>query len=153
MPVFKHSLPVSCTPEIAFEYVADWNNFKNYMPMFVALKPVSYVQYGPGLSLETTLMLAKMEIITTLDLVEFVKNQRILFKASRGLKSKIGWDFKPLGNQTLIMFSFEYEIPPGLVSRDSQREALEKDMQDQLNQNLGLLKWVLEAQSAGEKRT
>jgi ribosome-associated toxin RatA of RatAB toxin-antitoxin module len=147
MPISKRSLPVACTLEDAFEYVADWTNLKNFLPMFVDIKPVSLVHYGPGTSLETTVMLGKLEMATTLDLVEFKKNQRILFKASRGLKSKASWDFAPLGNKTLVTFTFEYEIPPGIVTRDYDKEAIEKSLQEQATNSMDLLKWVLEIQS------
>lgn len=151
MPICKRSLPVMCKIEDAFEYVADWNNFKDFMPMLLNLKPISLVSYGPGTSLEATLVLAKMEISTTFDLVEFVKNKRIMYKAARGIKSKIGWDFSQSGDKVLVTYSFEYDIPPGLVTRGSELEAIEKDMQERANQGIELLKWVLEARPPVEK--
>jgi ribosome-associated toxin RatA of RatAB toxin-antitoxin module len=144
MPVSKRNLSVACNLEDAFEYVADWNNMKNFLPMLVSLKPVSLVQYGPGTSLETTMMLGKVQISTTLDLVEFVKNKRIMYKASRGFKAKAVWDFSQLGDKLLLSFTFEYEIPPGLVNRDSEREAIEKDIDSNASQSIDLLKWMLE---------
>jgi len=149
MPIFKHSNPIPCAIEDAFEYVADWTNLKNFMPMFMDIKPISLVQYGPGTSLETVLVLGKVEVMTTLDLVEFLKNKRILYKATRGIKSKISWDFAPLGEKTLVSFVFEYEIPPGLVNRDSEKEAIEKELAALAVQSMELLKWVLQSQSPG----
>ena len=150
MPIFKHSDPFPCAIEDAFEYVADWTNLRNFMPMFMDLKPVSLVQYGPGTSLETVLVLGKVEVMTTLDLVEFLKNKRILYKATRGIKSKISWDFASVGDKTLISFVFEYEIPPGLVNRDSEKEAIEKELSALALQSMELLKWVLQSQSPGK---
>jgi hypothetical protein len=151
MPIYKHSHPIDCTIEDAFEYVADWSNLKNFMPMFLEMKPVSLVSYGPGTSLETVMVLGNIQIVTTLDLVEFLKNKRILYKATQGIKSKISWDFASLGDKTLISFSLEYEIPPGLVNRDVEREAIEKELQGHANQSMELLKWVLESQGSGRK--
>jgi hypothetical protein len=150
MPIFKHSHPIPCAIEDAFEYVADWTNLKNFMPMFMDVKPVSLVQYGPGTSLETVLVLGKVEVMTTLDLIEFLKNKRILYKATRGIKSKISWDFASLGDKTLVSFVFEYEIPPGLVNRDSEKEAIEKELSALALQSMELLKWVLQSQSPGK---
>ena len=144
MPVCKRNLPVVCNIEDAFEYVADWTNLKNFLPMFVDINPVSLVHYGPGTSLETTMMLGKIQVSTTLDLVEFVKNKRILYKASRGLKSKISWDLSQIGDKVLVSFVFEYEIPLGLVNRDFEREAIQKDIESNANQSMDLLKWMLE---------
>jgi ribosome-associated toxin RatA of RatAB toxin-antitoxin module len=147
MPIFKHSNPIPCAIEDAFEYVADWTNLKNFMPMFMDIRPISLVQYGPGTSLETVLALGKVEVMTTLDLIEFLKNKRILYKATRGIKSKISWDFAPLGEKTLVSFVFEYEIPPGLVNKDSEKEAIEKELAALAVQSMELLKWVLQSQS------
>ncbi len=150
MPIFKRSDPIPCSIEDAFEYVADWTNLKNFMPMFMEVKPVSLVQYGPGTSLETVMVLGKVEVMTTLDLVEFLKNKRILYKATRGIKSKISWDFAPLGDKTLVSFAFEYEIPPGLVNRDVEKEAIEKELAALATQSMELLKWVLQTQGPGK---
>jgi hypothetical protein len=150
MPIFKNSNPIPCAIEDAFEYVADWTNLKNFMPMFMDIKPVSLVQYGPGTSLETVLVLGKVEVMTTLDLIEFLKNKRILYKATRGIKSKISWDFASVGDKTLISFVFEYEIPPGLVNRDVEKEAIEKELSALALQSMELLKWVLQSQSPGK---
>lgn len=151
MPVCRRNVEVNCEPEDAFEYVADWTNYKDFMPMFVDLKPVSLVHYGPGTSLETTIVLGKVEMATSFDIVEFVKGKRILMKATRGIKSKTSWEFSKLGQKTLVSFTFEYEIPPGLVGRDYEREGIGKDLQEHANQSMDLLKWVLETQRAAKQ--
>ena len=127
-------------------------NLKDYMPMFVDLKPVSLVTYGPGLSLEAMLVLGKVEISTTLDLVEFLKNKRIVYKSMRGLKAKLIWELKPgPEDKTQLSHSFEYEVAPGLVRRDFEREAIEKELEGHANQSMSLLKWVLESKSAAAR--
>ncbi len=151
MPVCKHNAEVKCNLEDAFEYVADWTNFKNFVPMFMDLKPTSLVHYGPGTSLETTIVLGKTELVTNFDIVEFVKNKRILMKATRGIKAKASWDFGKLGEKVLVSFTFEYEIPPALANRTFEREAIEKELQAHANQSMDLLKWVLETQCAAHR--
>jgi ribosome-associated toxin RatA of RatAB toxin-antitoxin module len=148
MPVSKRTLPVACRLDDAFEHVADWTNLKNFMPMLQDLKPTSLVSYGPGTSLQATVVLAKLEISTTFDLVEFVKNKRILYKATRGIKSKLSWDFIPDGDKVVITYTYEYEIPPGLALKGSDMEAIQKDMQERTDQGMELLKWVLESGAA-----
>lgn len=148
MPICKWNTPVACKIEDAFEYIAEWTNLKDFMPMLVELKPVSLVTYGPGLSLEATIVLGKVEISTNLDLVEFLKNKRIMYKSMRGLKSKIIWEMKQLpGDKMLLQYSFEYEIPPGLVRGVSEKEAIEKELEGHANQSMSLLKWVLESKA------
>ncbi len=151
MPICRRNVEVECPIDVAFEYVADWRNFKSFIPFFLNLKPVSVVEYGPGTSLETTVSIGRVEIGTAFDLVEFLKNRKILFKASRGLKSKMSWEFKQLAGKVLIVFSFEYEIPPGLVTRSSDREAFEKELQATANTSMDLLIWILQSQTNARK--
>jgi len=147
MPVCKWNSEVDCAIEDAFEHVADWRHFKDFIPFFIDLKVTSAVEYGPGTSLETTVALGKVEIVTEFNIVEFAKNKRILLKASRGLKSRVSWDFKQLQRRILVTFIFEYEIPPGLVNRDYEREAIEKELQEHADSSMKLLKWVLESKT------
>lgn len=145
MPLSKWNSEVDCALEDAFEYVADWRHFKDFMPFFLDLKVTSAVEYGPGASFETTIALGKVEVVTEFNIVEFVKNKRLLLKAARGLKSKVSWDFKQLPKKILVTYMFEYEIPPGLVTRAYEREAIEKELQEHADNSMKLLKWVLES--------
>jgi hypothetical protein len=84
-----------------------------------------------------------------LDLVEFLKNKRIVYKSMRGFKAKLIWELTGLpGDKILLSHTFEYEIPPGLVRRDSEREGIEKELDGHATQSMNLLKWVLESKSA-----
>jgi ribosome-associated toxin RatA of RatAB toxin-antitoxin module len=151
MPLFKRSFPVKCKVEDAFEYVADWKNLLDFMPMLLDTKPTSLVSYGPGTTLDSTVVLAKMEVPTSFDLVEFVKNKRIMYKSMRGIRSKLSWDFSQGEGKMLVTLTFEYEIPPGIVTKGSELEAIEKDMQERANQSTELLKWVLESRTFPDK--
>lgn len=153
MPIVKRNAPVASPIENAFEYIADWKNLKDFMPMFLELKPVSLVEYGPGLSLETMIALGKVEISTTFDVVEFLKNRKIVFKSARGVKSKMTWELKQVDrDKILVTFTFEFEIPPGLVTRAYEREGIEKELQDHANKSMDMLTWILQSKSA-VKRT
>ncbi len=147
MPLCKWSSEVECSTGDSFDYIADWRHFKDYLPFFVDLKVTSVVEYGPGASYEVTIALGRVGMVTVFDVVEFVKNKRLLLKASRGLRSKISWDLRELPRKTVLTFAFEYEIPPGLVTRASEREAIEKELQEHAENSMRLLKWVLESKT------
>ena len=145
MTVCKRSLEIDCRLEEAFDFVALWSNLKDFMPMFVDLRPVSLVHYGQGLSLETKIALGEVQVSTTLDLVEFDRYKRILYKSARGIRSKLSWEFSKLPrDNTLVSFTFEYEIPPALVTYESEKEALSKRLQETANKSADMLKWILE---------
>jgi ribosome-associated toxin RatA of RatAB toxin-antitoxin module len=154
MPAIKRRATVSSPLEDAFEYVANWRNFSNYIPMFVDMEASSLVQYGPGTSLDLTMLLGdKVQMKTSLDIVDFVKNQRLVFKSSRGLKSKTTWNFKDAGGDVLITLDFEFELPPTMTIRDDEKQALARTIEDAWGRSLEMLKWILESRSKAHGRS
>ena len=142
----QRRVAVNARVEDAFEYVADWHNYGGFLPMFSHVEATSVVQYAVGTSLDTTLALGKVEVRTTLDITEVVKNRRIIIKASKGVRLRAMWEFKDLGGRCMITFSFDYDLPPGLAFRQDQKEGLEKDLESSACRSMELLKWVLEHQ-------
>lgn len=140
----RRRLSVASRIEDAFEYVADWKNFQSFLPMFSNLEPTSFVQYGPGTSLDATLALGKVSVRTTLDITEFVKNRKMVIKATKGVRLRLDWEFKDIGGRVLITLSFEYDLPSGLAFRADQKDALEKELQESACRSMELLRWVLE---------
>jgi hypothetical protein len=146
MPAIKRRASVACKIGDAFEYVADWKNFSNYIPMFVDIEATSLVQYGPGTSLDMIMMLGtRVQMKTTLDIVDFAKNKRIVYKSSRGIRTKSTWDFRDIGGKVLITFDFYFEIPPTMTVRDDEKEAVSKDIEQAWGKSLDMLKWILES--------
>ncbi len=141
----KRRVSVACRIEDAFEYVADWKNYKNFISLFLDIEPMSFVQYGPGTSLAVMISLGRMEVKTTLDVTEFQKNKRITLKATKGIRLRSTWDFKDIGDKVLITLDFDYDLPVGLTFREDQKEALEKELDDSAVRSMELLKWVLES--------
>jgi ribosome-associated toxin RatA of RatAB toxin-antitoxin module len=150
MHTAKERLAVQCKIEDAFEYVADWHNFVNFLPLVLNLKPTSLVEYGPGSSLEATLVVGRLQISTELDTVEFQKNKRLVVKASRGVRIKLVWEFKDVGGKVLVSFDFDYEVPPALVLNQTERESAEKDLDATVAKSMELLKWILESMPPSE---
>ncbi len=140
----KRRISVDCRIEDVFEYVADWHNFKAFMPMFSGMEPTSLVQYGVGTSLDTTVAIGKVEIRTTLNTTEFLKNRRIVIKATKGFRLRVCWEFKDIGGKSLITYDFDYDLPSGLTFRAEQKDALEKDIECSACRSMELLKWLLE---------
>lgn len=146
MVAIKRTASISSRPEDAFEYVADWRNFSNYVPMFADMSATSLVQYGPGTSVDLTMLFGdRVEMRTTLDIVEFLKNQRLVFKSSRGVRTKIAWTFKELGGKTLVSLDFEFELPPTMGIREAEKQALAKTMEEAWGKSLEMLRWILES--------
>ncbi|MDH3365734.1 MAG: SRPBCC family protein [Thermoplasmata archaeon] len=140
----KRRVSIDCGLEDAFEYVADWHNYRAFMPMFTVMDPTSLVQYGVGTSLDTTVAIGKVEIRTTLDITEFLKNKKIVMKATKGFLLRAQWEFKDIGGKVLITYDFDYDLPPGLTFRTDQKNALERDVESLACRSMELLKWLLD---------
>jgi ribosome-associated toxin RatA of RatAB toxin-antitoxin module len=141
----KRRASVACSVDDAFEYVADWSNIKNFMPIILNVEPTSVVRYGPGASFDVTIALGTLEVKTSLDVTEFVKNRKVTLKTTKGVRLRVTWEFKDIGDNVLITLDFDYDLPSGLAFRKDQKDALEKDLEDAATRSLELLKWVLES--------
>ncbi|HUU07213.1 MAG TPA: SRPBCC family protein [Thermoplasmata archaeon] len=141
----KRRASVACRIDSAFDYVADWKNIKDFMPMLLNVEPTSLVQYGPGASFDVTIVLGRLEMKTSLDVTEFVKNSKVTLKTTKGIRLRVAWEFKDIGDNVLITFSFDYDFPSGFTVRQDPKEALEKELEDAASRSMDLLKWVLES--------
>lgn len=145
MGQFKRTVTIKCPLEKAFDYVTDWQNLKSFFSNILDINPISLVQYGPGAAFETLFKVKRAEIPTTLEVIEFVKDKKMILRSTRGLKVRGGWEFKPTSEGTLITFSLEYELPPGMVRGDRDRQAIEQEFDESAGQSMMLLKWILES--------
>lgn len=145
MQVCRQRAAAKCALSDAFEYVADWKNFQNYFPVFVSLKPTSVVEYGPGASFDGVIVLGKVELNTNLDVVEFLKNKKLVMKSNRGIRTKVTWEFKDVGGRILITFDFEYDLPMNLALRQDEKDAMAKSLEQAACKSMELLKWLLES--------
>ena len=143
MALTKHSMVIKCTVDKAFDYVADWQNLKSFTSNILDINPVSYVQSGPGAAFDTTFKVGGANILTTLEVLEFVRDKRIMLRSRHNLKIVAGWEFKQVKDGTNVSFSMQYEIPAGFVRSDRDRSSMEKEFDDAATQSLQLLKWVL----------
>ncbi len=146
MPAIKRRASISSRVEDAFEYVADWRNFSNYLPMFVDMEATSLVQYGQGTSLDLTMLLGdKVQMRTTVDITDFVKNRRIVLKSMRGVRTKTAWEFRDIGGKALVTLDFEFEMPATMNIREDEKRALARTIEDAWGKSLDMLKWALES--------
>lgn len=150
MGQFKRSIVVRCPVEKAFDYAADWQNLKSFMSNILDISPVSYVHIGPGAAFDTTFKVGGANILTTLEVSEFIRGRRLMLKSRRGLKIVGGWDFRTVKDGTNIDFSLQYDLPPGYIRSEQDKIAVDKEFDDAAAQSLQLLKWILESRTSQE---
>ncbi|MGD9962538.1 MAG: SRPBCC family protein [Thermoplasmata archaeon] len=146
MPAIRRSAHMSSSAADAFDYVADWRNFTNYIPMFVDLESSSLVQYGQGATVDLTMLVGpRARMRTSLDVSEFVKGRRIVFTSRHGLRTRAAWDFKDVGGEAVVTLDFDFDIPGAMGLREGEREALARATQDAWGKSLDMLKWIMES--------
>ena len=148
MGSFKHSVTIRCPIDRAFDYVADWQNLKSFMSNILDITPVSFVQTGPGAAYDTVFKVGGANILTTLEVTEYVRNKKLMLKSRQGLKIIGGWEFKIVKEGTSIIFSLQYDLPEGYIRNARNKVLVEEDFDESASQSLQLLKWILESQSA-----
>lgn len=152
MGTFKRTVTIKCPVERAFEYVADWQNLKSFMSNILEISPVSFVHSGPGAAFDTVFKVGGANILTTLEVNEFVRNKRLLLKSRQGLKVVGGWEFKAVGADTMVIFSMQYDLPPGYLRTERDKVLVEEDFDSSAGQSLQLLKWILESQTSQSQK-
>lgn len=149
---FKHSVTIKCPLDMAFDYVSDWRNLKSFMSNILDINPISFVQSGPGAAFDTTFKIGGANTLTTLEVLELVRDKRLLLKSRQGLKILGGWEFKSVKDGTNIIFSLQYELPSGYARNERDKALIEEDFDAAAGQSLQLLKWVLESQSSQSQK-
>lgn len=150
MGQFKRSIVIKAPIDKAFDYIADWQNLKSFMSNILDINPVSFVHSGPGAAFDTTFKIGGANILTTLEVQEFVRNKRVILKSRQGLKIVGGWDLKEVKEGINVTFSFQYEMPPGYARSEQDKAAIDKEFDGAAGQTLQLLKWILESQTSQE---
>lgn len=147
MGQFKRAVTIRCPVDKAFDYVTDWQNLKSFLSIIIEISPISFVQSGPGAAFDTVFKLGGANIPTTLEVLEFVRDKKMILKSRQGLKMEGGWEFRTAPEGTIISFSIQYELPPGLARTDRDRQLVEKDFDDSAMQSLQLVRWILESRT------
>lgn len=148
MGTFKHTVMIRCPVDRAFDYVADWQNLKSFMSNILDINPVSFVQSGPGAAYDTVFKVGGANILTTLEVSEYVRNKKLMLKSRQGLKILGGWEFKTAKEGTSLIFYLQYDLPQGYIRNERDKVLVEEDFDEAASQSLQLLKWILESQAA-----
>lgn len=117
MPVVKKSIIINVPVEQVFDYVADHRNALTYMHSFTRFRPVTEKTRGLGAKVKAVGHFWGLHVTTDMEIVEFVKNKRLVSETSSGIDSVATWLFDPTPEGTKVTFIADYEPPPLAVGR------------------------------------
>ncbi len=148
MPSTDRWIVVDVPVEEAFEFVADYRNTTRYQKHFSRFEPVGEPLSGLGLTVDVRGRFKGLPVRSTLRIIEFVRNERIVSRSVAHLKSAAEWHFSDLGGQTRVRFVATYDWPVPIPSR-ALRKRIEQEIDAMTESSLRTLKRLLEAGEGG----
>lgn len=139
------AIDIAVPVEVAFDYVANPQNGLKFMPNFTKFQPVGPVEHGKGAQVEAAGTMFGVNYKTTLEIIEFVPNQKFVSRSTEGVKSTSTWLFKSNAEGgTEVTFASDYTLPGSFLGRLMDKLVMEKEIEKNTIQTLVNLKKVLE---------
>ncbi|MEI6044070.1 MAG: SRPBCC family protein [Chloroflexota bacterium] len=131
--------------EIVFDYVANPHNAIKYTPNFTKFEPVGSKERGLGAVVEAAGTFMGMGIKSTLEIVEFEENVKLVSRSIGGVKSTSKWYFKTLPQGgTQVTFISDYSLPGSKIGWLLDKMLVQKDVERTTIECLVNLKRLLE---------
>ena len=139
------AIDIAVPVEVAFDFVANPHNGLKFMPNFTKFQPVGLPDHGKGAKVEAAGTMFGVQYRTTLEIIEFVQNERFVSRSTEGVKSTSTWQFKSLPDGgTEVTFASDYSLPGGFLGRFMDKLVMEKEIERNTVQTLVNLKKILE---------
>ena len=139
------AIDIAVPVEVAFDFVTNPNNGLKFMPNFSKFEAVSPQDRGKGAKVEAAGTMFGVHYKTTLEITEFVPNQKFVSRSTEGVKSTSTWEFKPNPDGgTEVTFTSDYTLPGSFLGRLMDKLVMEREIEKNTVQTLVNLKKILE---------
>lgn len=147
MATIQDRIEIAAPVEAVFDFVADYRNALEWMAGFERFHPVGSVTRGIGAAVRASGRVMGMPVETTLRIVEFEENERIVSVSETPVSSRSVWRFSPTATGTLVEFVGEYDFPGANVPFIANRVV--QELKAMTRQTLENLRRRCEARSGG----
>ncbi len=137
------SILVNAPLHTAFAFVADYRNAIKYERHFSKLDPLPGPRQGYGTTLDARGRFRGIPVRSTLRIVEFVEDERIVSRSIAGLHCSLEWDFGEENGRTRVRLVAKYALPLPFVPRTVQA-SIEREIQAITTESLLELRRLLE---------
>lgn len=146
MAEITKSIDINVPVDVVFDFVANPHNTIKYSPNFTKFEPTGSKERGLGAIVEATGTFMGLNIKTTLEIVEFEENVKLVSRSIGGVKSMSVWQFKPLpdGSGTEVTFTSDYTVPGSKIGWLLDKMLMQKDVERTTIESLVNLKRLLE---------
>ena len=147
MQTITHDVLVKSPMERVFSFLVDPHNLSEIWPSIVEVKSVKKVKNRDGFKFNWTYKMSDVEFDGKCETIEYIPNERIAIKSTKGLDSTTTWTLKPVGQETQVNLKFEYQIPASVL-KETEEEAVVKENAREVDAMLQNLKNSLELEPA-----
>lgn len=116
--------------EKVFNFLVDPHNLSEIWPSIVGVKSVKKAKNNDGFKFNWDYKMAGVEFEGKCETIEYVPNERIAIKSTKGLDSTITWTLNPVGQNTHITLKFEYQIPASVLKQREEETVVQENERD-----------------------
>ena len=143
---FMRHINVQAPADKVFTYLADPKQFPEIWPNVIEVKNVKRASAG-GFDFDWSYKMAGLRFDGPAEVAEYLPNQRLVWKTTKGLESTLRWKFLPEGNATSLTLEFDYSIPPSLLKRGKE-EVITRENEHEIEAMLANVRTKLELEIA-----
>jgi uncharacterized membrane protein len=143
------SIVVAVPVEAVFQYVADYTHALEWMDGMSEFAPIGSSRYGLGARVRAVGRMLGAPVAMTLEVVEFVENERLVSVSEGLVRSVSTWSFEAADGGTRVTFRGEYRLS-GLLMVPFADSILKREVAGHISRSLRNLKERLEAKSGEE---
>jgi uncharacterized membrane protein len=147
MQTITRDIRVSAPFDQVFRFLVDPHKLSEIWPNIVEVKGIKKIKNRDGFRFNWDYKMANVDFEGKCETIEYIPNERIAIKSTKGLDSTITWTVKPVGQDTQVTLKFEYQIPASVL-KQMEEQAVVEENERQVDAMLQNLKNTLELEPA-----
>lgn len=149
MTKVEASVIIQAPLQAVYKYAADWRNFSRYLVYVRDVQPLTEKTLGEGAQLELKVRFRGLSLTSEWRGVEETENVGWTFNARlMGRWATKRWRFEPQDGSTRVIYTLEYEPPPGPPGRWFDGLLIKPEWERLGQASLEELKQLIEAEAA-----
>jgi uncharacterized membrane protein len=113
-----------------FNFLADPRNLPEIWPNIVEVNNIKKSKSNGSYTFDWTYKMSGMRFEAMAETVEFVQNQRLVIRSTKGFDCTLTWKFQPEMNETRLVLEIEYKIPASLLKKLKEQTILQENEHD-----------------------
>ena len=125
MQTITRDVKVHAPLERVFSFLVDPHKLSEIWPSIVDVKSVKKVKNRDGFRFNWNYKMSDVEFEGKCETIEYIPNERLAIKSTKGLDSTITWTLTPAGQETQVNLKFEYQVPASVLKQMDEQTVIE----------------------------